>query len=108
MALATPSLAVAQNANAHPVIGDKAPRELLNRDLAALPMKQQQAWIHGAVTQAVTVLSGTAPEMSACIAEWYFGAGTGKETLVAGVRRYPDLPTGAMVWAVAQRACPPI
>lgn len=106
LAVVAPGVACAQSTNVHPEIGTKEPSGLINRDLASLPPKEQQAWIHGAMSQSVTVLSASNPKLSACLSEWYFGSGTGKETLNAGIDRYPDMPTSAMIWAVAQRACP--
>lgn len=99
-------VASAQSVDVHPDIGTKPPREMLNKDLSALPIKEQQAWMHGAVSQAITVLSHDNKPLSACISEWYFGNGNGAATLAEGVRRYPDMATAPMVWVVAQRACP--
>lgn len=70
--------------NFHPVIGDKPPKELLASDILALPEREQQAWVHAAVSMAIQVSFVERPARAQCMTDWYFYRGQGKTT----VRRY--------------------
>ena len=92
--------------NTHPVLQKRAPREVLNSDILALPEREREAWIHGAVAQMVTVLAGKDNVTSRCVSDWYFKVGSGSETVEPVMHRFPDAPATATLLSLARRACP--
>jgi len=89
-------------------IWNKPPLELLSRDISALSQAEQQAFIHGAMSQLVQVLSKEKPEASECVLEWYFQIGDGQKAVRLGMEEYPDYPFVVMAMALARRVCPQI
>jgi len=98
--------ACAESADLHPVLGKKPPLEVLNKDILALPERERQAFIHGAMVQMVSGLAATNPEGGKCVTEWYFEIGNGVEVVPLAMEKYPDYATVAALHALAKRACP--
>ncbi len=71
--------AIAQDTELHPQLGKKPPLEFLNKDLLKLPEQQQQAWLHGAMSQMVQSIGIFDVEKAKCIQDWYFGIGNGTQ-----------------------------
>jgi len=90
----------------HPVLQKRPPREVLNSDLLALPEREREAWVHGAVAQMATVIAGKDPVTSRCIMDWYFNVGNGAETIPIAMERFRDAPATATVLSLARRVCP--
>ena len=90
----------------HPVLGKKPPLEVLNSDILALPDRERQAFIHGAMVQMVSGLAATNPEAGKCVTEWYFEIGDGAETMPVWLKRYPDMSPAVTFIAVAKQYCP--
>ena len=100
------SCAEAQSADSHPTLGTTPPREFLNEDLMDLPQREQQAWLHGAMTSMAQVLASKDPETGKCIMEWYFEVGDGAQSIPMWIARYPEKPVSSTIVAVASKACP--
>jgi len=90
----------------HPVLQKRPPRDVLNSDLLALPDKERQAWVHGAVAQMATVIAGKDRITAGCIMDWYFNVGNGSATISAAMKRYPEAASSGTILAIARRACP--
>lgn len=90
----------------HPVLETRPPREVLNSDLLALPERERQAWIHGAVAQMATVLASKDAVTTRCVMDWYFNVGNAAETIPQVMRRFPDAPASATILSLARRVCP--
>lgn len=90
----------------HPVLETRPPRDVLNSDLLALPDRERQAWIHGAMSQMVHALADQDSPLGQCALDWYFDAGNGVETIEAAIRRYPDQPPTGTILALLNRICP--
>ncbi len=101
-----PSHGQSDTEGTHPVLQKRPPREVLNSDLLALPEREREAWLHGAVSQMVTVLSKDKPESARCVEDWYFKVGDGADNLPVAMKRYSDLPASATILALARQFCP--
>ena len=97
--------AKAQGADIHPEIGRKAPAELLNSELLALPAQERQAWIYGVLIGMSVVSVQIEPATSRCLTDWAFDVGNGLEVISGYVAEYPGEPAYAVIYAVAQQAC---
>ena len=106
-ALSAP-LALAQDTELHPALGQKSPREVLNKDILALPEAERTAWIHGAISGAATALSGRKAEQTPCFMAVYQDGGTGLQSLHMAMEKYPEMPASAAILAVADVSCPGI
>ena len=98
--------ACADEPDLHPVLGKKPPLEVLNKDILALPERERQAFIHGAMVQMVAIYSHTKKGAGKCITEWYFEVGNGVEAIQLVLEKYPDYPTVTAIHALSKRACP--
>lgn len=106
IALGLPQSGAAQSGDLHPVLGKQAPRDVLNKDILALPQAERSAWVHGAVTQMSVVYASVNPDISGCLVSWSFKDGDGLTELIEFMKAYPDDPASAVIFAVAKRACP--
>lgn len=89
----------------HPVIGDKPARELLNSDLLALPDRERQAWVHGAVTMMAQTVSMKDRGVAGCLGNWFTGESVGQIRLTEVMKEYPEQPATSTVYAVARLGC---
>ena len=89
----------------HPEIGSTVPRDLISSDVLALPEKERQAWVHGAVALATQVTSSYNLEQAQCMVDWYFHRGRGKESVLLALQTYPDSPASSVVIAVMRNVC---
>ncbi|RFB06217.1 hypothetical protein [Parvularcula marina] len=97
--------AQAQEPVRHPVIGDKPARELLNSDLLALPDRERQAWVHGAVTMMAQTVAKDQPELSGCLSDWFTGDHNGQQRVKEVMELHPSTQATATVYAVARFGC---
>lgn len=91
-------------ANVHPIIGDKPPKELMASDILALPEREQQAWIHGAVTLTAQSLFETNKDKALCVLDWYF-EGDGAEVLYKLLQSHSDRAPTSIVFAATNSIC---
>lgn len=98
--------ACAEDTDLHPSLGKKPPLEVLNKDILALPERERQAFIHGAMVQMVAIYSHTKKGAGKCITEWYFEVGNGVEAVQLVLQKYPDYPAVTAIHALSKRACP--
>lgn len=98
--------ACAENEDLHPTLGKKLPLKVLNKDIMALPKRERQAFIHGAMVQMVAIYSHTKKGAGKCITEWYFEVGNGVEAVQLVMEKYPDYPAVTAIHALSKRACP--
>lgn len=92
-------------AQVHPVLGKTPPQDVSNKDVLALPEREQQAWLHGAVTQMIVIYAEFDQEKSGCLTDWAFLQGNGLEVLLQYMERYPEEPAFSVIYAVANRVC---
>ena len=104
--MSTASCAEAQSADSHPTLGKTLPREFLSKDLLDLPPREQQAWLHGAMSQMVVAIGSIDAEKGKCVQDWYFEFGNGVEYVRRAVAHYKDAPASAVLMAAAKKACP--
>jgi len=100
--------ASAEDADLHPILGKKPPLEVLNKDILALPERERQAFIHGAMVQMVQLHSTNGRTGGKCITSWYFENSNGAEAIQLAFKTYPDYPAMTIIAALAGRACPMI
>ena len=98
--------AQAQEADLHPTLGKKPPMEVLNRDVLALPERERQAFIHGAMVQMIQLHSTDTHTGGRCLTGWYFEEGDGRDAVQLVMETYPDYPTVTALYAMAKRVCP--
>lgn len=79
---------------------------MLNSDLLALPEREQQAWIHGAVTTIIAIRSTEQSVQATCFNRWYFEGTEGAEMIPQFLARYKDSSPSATILAVAKKVCP--
>lgn len=91
-------------AEPHPTLGKKPPREILNKDIIALPSHEKAAWIHGAVSAGVTTLAAQKSPAAPCMLSLYED-GDGYEILEIAMRENQNFPASSAVLAVASEAC---
>ena len=91
----------------HPVLGKRPPRDVLGRDIMALPELERTAWVHGAIAGAATALSVQGSDATPCMMALYEQS-DGYEVLMISMERNPNMPASAAVLAVANQACPTI
>ena len=104
--MSTASCAEAQSADLHPTLNKTPPREFLSKDLLELPQREQQAWLHGAMSQMVQTITVFDESTAKCIQDWYFEIGNGPEYIAKAITRYKDYPVSAVLIAAAEKACP--
>ncbi len=91
--------------NTHPVLQKRPPREVLNSDLLALPERERESWVHGALSLTAHVLAEKDAVLGRCYLDWYFKEGNGSDLIAKSMSRYPDAPATATIIALAQRVC---
>ena len=89
----------------HPTLGKTAPRDIRNRDISALPEREQAAWVHGAMSQMVQVYADVNPEGAKCLSAWAFDRGNGVEVVTKYIAALPDELASVTILAVAKKAC---
>lgn len=97
--------AQAQEPGRHPIIGDKPARELLNADLLALPDRERQAWVHGAVTMMAQTVAKNQPELSGCLTQLFIVEDVGQARVEEVMRLRADQLATATIYAVARLGC---
>lgn len=100
--------AMAEEAALHPVLGKTPPRELLNKDILALPERERAAWIHGAMSQMVQVYARVDMDIAQCLSAWAFDRGDGLEAVSNYIGAFPDQLGSVTILAVSRKACPQI
>ncbi len=95
-----------ENADIHPVIGAKAPKELLASDILALPETERKAWIHGAVSIGIQATMYSDETAGLCMLDWYFYRGNGPAYIPEALRQYNEASASAVVIASLRSACP--
>lgn len=101
--IAAPTWAQSQS-SVHPEIGEKPPKELLASDILKLPIREQQAWIHGAVSMTAQTMAKYDDSKTGCVMGWYF-EGNGAEVILGAFRTYSDRHATSIVIAAANNAC---
>ena len=97
--------AQAQEPVRHPVIGDKPARELLNSDLLALPDRERQAWVHGAVTMMVQTMAISDRDIAGCLTKWFTEGGDGQRRVYEVMELRPDGHATGTIYAVGKFGC---
>ncbi|MAK59358.1 MAG: hypothetical protein CMK09_00075 [Ponticaulis sp.] len=90
----------------HPVLGKKPPRNVLSKDILALPEIERTAWLHGALTLMISSYASFDQDTSGCLTDWAFLQGNGLEILHGYLHDYKSEPVYAVIHAVAKEACP--
>lgn len=96
--------ALAQSASLHPEVGNKPPLDILNRDVLALPERERQAWVNGAINGAFMTLHGHEPNLAQCMLAYYREA-DGHDVLDYVMGQRPEYPAASAVVAVANQVC---
>ena len=97
--------AAAQN-SIHPQIGTLKPRDLKASDILALPEREREAWIHGAVSLMAQTAARYDQDFSGCILGWYFES-NGSQIIELALESYRDRHATSLVVAAASSACAP-
>lgn len=110
--LSTALLMVPLGANAddktptrHPVIGHINAREFLNSDLLALPDRERDAWLHGAVVLMVQTSASQSGNAARCVMDWYFELPETQGVILTTMGRFPDSQASATLFGLADRSC---
>lgn len=80
------------------------PRDLKASDIVALPEREREAWIHGAISLTAHAFSEHNSDEATCVIGWYFG-GNGAVVIEALLTRYSDQNASSVVIAAAHNAC---
>lgn len=92
-------------ANAQP--SDQAADRTTNRELLALPYREQRLWVNAFMVGASTALSLRDVEAGRCVAHWYFAdEAAAFASMQEGFEAYPDERPTPVILAYARRACP--
>ena len=95
-----------ENADIHPLIGAKPPKELKASDIMALPDAERQAWVHGAVSLGIQATMYSDETAGLCMLDWYFYRGNGPTYIPEALRQYNEASASAVVIASLRSACP--
>ena len=92
-------------AGGHPSIGEINARDLTNADVLALPDRERDAWIHGAVVMMAQSSATLNIEKAQCIMDWYFGAPHTHGVIVETMKDFSESRAGATIFGMANTSC---
>lgn len=95
-----------EDATLHPVLGKKPPREVLNKDLLALPEGERLAWIHASAAISAQLLVNHDNEVGKCVLAHFFLDGNWLQAVPKWMEKYPEQAATATIYAAMRNACP--
>lgn len=95
----------AEEASGHPSIGVINARELRNADVLALPERERDAWIHGAVVMMVQTSASQSGDIARCVMDWYFELPNTHDAVLANMDRFKDSRASATMFGLANQSC---
>lgn len=83
----------------------RAPTNLLNKDILALPEAERTAWIHGAASALLHSYAQFGSRQTGCIKTYLFEGGEGLKEIVAFMKARPDMQSTSSIIGAINSAC---